>query len=197
MPEKESLTLDELYDRYGKLIFYALRKYRGNCYPVFDYEDLCQEGFLILVDAYNRWTPNKCAFSTFACNHIYWRIKEYVHANEGKMKVPRNTDDANKYYSLDFMMESKNGDDDILIDLSGNDESWSSEIEIIALAENCSSTEKQFRLWFANKVLGLKISEIARNEHVTKQTVSSAIKKVNDRVKDALKEAGYGQRYER
>lgn len=197
MPEKENLTLDELYDYYGKLIFYTLRKYRGISYPVFDYEDLCQEGFLILVDAYNRWTPDKCAFSTFACNHIYWRIKDYIKANNGKMKVPRNIEDTNNYYSLDFMMESKNGDDEMIIDLSGHDELWSSEIEIIALAENCSSTEKQFRIWFANKVLGLRISEIARNEHVTKQTVSLAVKKVNDRVKDALKEAGYGQRYER
>lgn len=196
MPEKENLTLDELYDRYGKLIYYTLGKYRGICYPVFDYEDLCQEGFLILVDAYNRWTPDKCAFSTFACNHIYWRIKAYIHANKGKMKVAR-AEDTNKYYSLDFMMESKNGDDEMLIDLSGHDGSWNSEIEIIALAEKCSSTEKQFRLWFANKVLDLRISEIARNEHVTKQTVSQSVKKVNDRVKEALKEAGYGQHYER
>ena len=73
--EKENLTFEEIYDKYKGLVYKViLTRFRKIRTPVYDVEDLLQEGFIALLESYEKWDPDKCKFTTFLYNAILWKV---------------------------------------------------------------------------------------------------------------------------
>ena len=69
--EKENLTFEEIYDKYKGLVYKVILTQFGKIRtPVYDADDLLQEGFIALLESYEKWDPDKCKFTTFLYNAI-------------------------------------------------------------------------------------------------------------------------------
>jgi RNA polymerase primary sigma factor len=82
-----SIKNEELIKKYEKLVDSLLR--RMDIPNRMDYEDLKQEGYLGLLQAANRYKPNKkIKFITFAYYYIKGAMLRYVYANKYLEHVP-------------------------------------------------------------------------------------------------------------
>lgn len=63
----------------GNLLLCYKMAGRFRSYSV-DFSELVSEAQMALVDAINRWIPEKGEFAKFASTHIFYRIKQYIEA---------------------------------------------------------------------------------------------------------------------
>ena len=78
---------NEIVENYLYMVDILIRKYLGKGV---DYDDLYQVGALALVQAVERFDPDKgFEFSTFATPTILGEIKKYFRDKQWSLKVPR------------------------------------------------------------------------------------------------------------
>ena len=78
---------NEIVEKYLYMVDILIRKYLGKGV---DYDDLYQVGALALVQAVERFDPNRgFEFSSFATPTILGEIKKYFRDQQWRLKVPR------------------------------------------------------------------------------------------------------------
>lgn len=185
----KTLSKDELYDKYQNLIHFIIKKYFGIKHPLFDYEDLFQEGCLAMCVAYDRYDPEKSEFISYLYSYIKGYVTSFLCRHTSSysfIKHHREEAVTGKEIRLDSLMRNSDSDHDIAEEYFGKNDTDLDLVEYCEAAKNVARNDKFYQAWYEVYILENSQVKVAKNMGVSRQRINQMTTDVNDKLKSAL-----------
>lgn len=174
------MTREELFEQNQKLVPYIMSNELHIDQKEFDYEDLMQEGYIILWEATGKYDESRGkSFSTFACNCIINRLLKRLSKPERKRHKRFYYDES---VALDRMIDDNTPVYALTADTSRDydKELWST------LCELRNDTIPSILLW-EHLYEGYTCAELAKKHNLKYGTVANYINQEKKRLHKAVK----------
>lgn len=177
----ELMGFDGVMKEYSNLVYKLAHKYTDG----HDFEDLMQEGYVALWEAFLSYDEVHC-FSTHATWQLRKRYTQLLVAKKAKIRNDENLE----IIRFDKKAEDNNNDyyNSVVDKQSDFEESLLTKLAIESVMHLLSDEEKKLMGVLMGLVNG---AELARRENVSRQNISQQAKKLKRRLKILLKDVNF------